>query len=105
MVALVRPLSAVLPGELDPAALDLVYGADVDAIGANDFHMLLDIGHSQVPSSVALLRLLHSWPTWHHEFALGCHFMLGLDVDDGFGKLGERGIRCLLFIKRRLQES
>jgi hypothetical protein len=40
--------AAVGLGELDPAALDLVDGAEPDAVGAQDLHMGLDlaeIGH------------------------------------------------------------
>ena len=50
VMALVRSFSAVLFGQLDPVALDLVDGADVNAVGADDFHVLLDIGHGlQLP--------------------------------------------------------
>jgi hypothetical protein len=42
----------VLFGQLDAVALDMVDGADMDAIGANDFGMFLDlrkVGHSSSP--------------------------------------------------------
>jgi hypothetical protein len=47
MVALVAAFAAVGPGQLDPAALDAVDGADMHAVGADDFHVFLDLacGH------------------------------------------------------------
>ncbi len=42
MVTLVMALAAVLLGELDAIALDMVDGTDMDAIGADDFHMFFD---------------------------------------------------------------
>jgi hypothetical protein len=43
MVALVRPLPAVLLGQLDAVSLEMVDCADVGAISADDFHMLFDL--------------------------------------------------------------
>jgi len=42
----------ILLGQLDAVALDLVDGADMDAVGADDFHMFLDlagVGHGIAP--------------------------------------------------------
>jgi hypothetical protein len=44
VMALVRSFSAVLLGQLDPVALELVDRADVNAVGADDFHVLFDVG-------------------------------------------------------------
>ncbi|CCW19279.1 hypothetical protein EBBID32_36450 [Sphingobium indicum BiD32] len=33
---------AVGPGHLDPVTLDMIDSTNMDAIGANDFHMLFD---------------------------------------------------------------
>jgi hypothetical protein len=43
MVAFVAALAAVLPGQLDPVALHLVDRADMNAIGADHFHMLANV--------------------------------------------------------------
>jgi hypothetical protein len=40
---------AVLFGELDPVSLDLIDGADLDAVLADDFHMLFDFRHVAPP--------------------------------------------------------
>src|ERR1700746_1183022 len=45
VVALGRSLAAALLRELEPVALELVDRADVDAVGADDFHVLLDTDH------------------------------------------------------------
>src|SRR6202041_3907301 len=45
VMALVRALTAVLLGQLDPVALDLVDGADVNAVGTDNFHVLFDVSH------------------------------------------------------------
>jgi len=45
VVSFVGAFAAVLPSQLDPVALDLIYGADVDAIGADYFHVLFDLTH------------------------------------------------------------
>jgi hypothetical protein len=42
MVSLVAPLPAVLLHETYPVSLDPVYRPDVNAVGADDFHVLLD---------------------------------------------------------------
>ena len=39
-MAFVAAFAAVVLGELDALALDLVDGADMDAVGADHFHML-----------------------------------------------------------------
>ncbi len=43
MVALVAAFAAVGLGQLDPAALEAVDGADMHAVGADDFHMFFDL--------------------------------------------------------------
>src|SRR3954471_15196827 len=43
VVAFVRALAAVGLGELDPVALDMVDGADMDSVGADHLHMLPDV--------------------------------------------------------------
>src|SRR5258708_718704 len=48
MVALVLALAAIGLGQFDPLALDLIDSPNVDAVGADDFHMLFDFGHSNV---------------------------------------------------------
>jgi len=45
VVTLVTSLAAVLLGQLDPVAIDPIDRADVNAIGADDFHMFPDLGH------------------------------------------------------------
>src|SRR3954469_14316802 len=45
MVALVRALAAILFGQLDTFAFNLVHRADVDAIGADYFHVFSDFAH------------------------------------------------------------
>lgn len=49
MMSPVAALAAVLLRQLDPAAFDLVHGADVDTVGADYFHMFLDVGHVRIP--------------------------------------------------------
>src|SRR3984957_1606719 len=52
VMPLVRTFSTVLLGQLDPVAFDLIDGADVNAVGADDFHVLLDVSHClQLPWS------------------------------------------------------
>ena len=49
MMPLMAPLTAVLLGQLDAVARHMVDGADMHAIGADDFHMFLDracVGHA-----------------------------------------------------------
>jgi hypothetical protein len=46
VVTLVASLAAVLPGQLDPVAFDSIDRADVNAIGADHFHMFLDLCHA-----------------------------------------------------------
>jgi hypothetical protein len=55
MMALVRSLSAVLLGQLDPIALNLVDRADVNAVGADNLHVLFDVSHCPLPWSTAQL--------------------------------------------------
>jgi hypothetical protein len=43
MVPLVSAFTAVFFGELDSSAFDFINRADVNAIGANDFHMFFDV--------------------------------------------------------------
>jgi hypothetical protein len=45
VVTPVMPLAAVLPGQLDAATFDPIDRADVNAIGADDFHMFHDLDH------------------------------------------------------------
>jgi len=45
MVALVATLPAVLLSQLDAVAFDLVDGANVNAVRADNFHVLFDVGH------------------------------------------------------------
>jgi hypothetical protein len=45
VVTLVTSLAAVPPGQLDAVAFDPIDRADVNTIGPDDFHMLLDFGH------------------------------------------------------------
>ena len=45
MVALVATLPAVLFSQLDAVAFDLVDGANVNAVRADNFHVLFDVGH------------------------------------------------------------
>jgi hypothetical protein len=45
VMALVASLAAVLFGQLDARALDLVDRANVDTIRADDFHVFLDVQH------------------------------------------------------------
>jgi hypothetical protein len=40
-----EPSPAVLLGQLDPVALDLVDSSDVDPVGADYFHVFFDFGH------------------------------------------------------------
>jgi hypothetical protein len=37
--------AAVLLGQLDPVTLDLVDGADVNAVGSDYVHVFFDFGH------------------------------------------------------------
>ena len=74
VMALVRSFTAILLCQLDPVALNLVDSAYVNAVGADDFHVLFDIGHGQpfehccgVVTSV-----------------LSRQFLFGLDVDERF---------------------
>jgi hypothetical protein len=46
VMALVAALAAVLPGQLDPAPLDPVHGANRRTVGPDHFHMFLDAVHS-----------------------------------------------------------
>jgi hypothetical protein len=48
-MALVRAFAAVLFSKLDTTAFDLVDGADMNAVGADDFHVLFDISHEIIP--------------------------------------------------------
>jgi hypothetical protein len=48
VMALVAPFAAVLPGQLNAIAFDLINRTDVDTIRADNFHMLLDIGHQKL---------------------------------------------------------
>ncbi|MDB5696685.1 MAG: hypothetical protein JWN21_2228 [Sphingomonas bacterium] len=60
VVALVAPLSGVLLGQLDAVPLDAVDGADMDAVGADHFHMLgdgADVGHARSPVMMSVQRL------------------------------------------------
>jgi hypothetical protein len=41
----VGALTAVVLRQLDPVAFDFVDGADVNAVGADYFHVLFDFGH------------------------------------------------------------
>jgi hypothetical protein len=52
VVTPVMPLAAVLPGQLDAVAFDSIDRANVNAIGADDFHMFPDLGHVILSSSV-----------------------------------------------------
>jgi hypothetical protein len=45
VVSLVRPFSTILFRQLDTAAFHSVDGADVDAVGADHFHVLFDFSH------------------------------------------------------------
>ena len=38
-------IAAVLLRQLDATAFDLVDGADMNAVSADDFHVLFDLGH------------------------------------------------------------
>jgi len=49
MMSPVAALSAVLLRQFDSAAFELVHGADVDAVGADYFHIFLDVGHVRIP--------------------------------------------------------
>jgi hypothetical protein len=42
VVAAVGAVAVMFP-ELDPVALETIDGADMDAIGADDFHAFLDV--------------------------------------------------------------
>ena len=51
--------AAVLLGQLDPVALDLVDRADMDAVGADHFHMFANIagiGHGRAPSGGKMMQ-------------------------------------------------
>jgi hypothetical protein len=48
MVTLVATFTAVLLSQLDAVPFDLVHGADVNAVGADNFHVLFDVGHLNV---------------------------------------------------------
>ena len=43
MVAFVASLTGILLRQLDPVAFDAVDSADMDAVGADDFCMFLDL--------------------------------------------------------------
>jgi hypothetical protein len=45
MMAPMRALAAVLFRQLDATAFNLVDGADMNAVSADDFHVLFDLGH------------------------------------------------------------
>jgi hypothetical protein len=45
MMPLMRALVAVLLRQLDAIAFDLVASADMNAVNADDFHVLFDLGH------------------------------------------------------------
>src|SRR5690349_25092730 len=45
MMALMRALATVLFRQLDATAFDLVDGTDMNAVGADDFHVIFDLGH------------------------------------------------------------
>ncbi len=45
VMALVLALTAIRLSQFDPLAVDLIDGPNVNAIGADDFHMLFDFTH------------------------------------------------------------
>jgi hypothetical protein len=47
MMTLVRALAAVLFGQLDAAAFDLVDSSDMGTVGPDHFHMFFDIRHDR----------------------------------------------------------
>src|ERR1700753_481712 len=49
MMPLVRAFATVLLRQLDPVAFDLVDGPDMDAIRADDLHVLFDACHVLLP--------------------------------------------------------
>src|SRR5882672_1974020 len=49
MVTLVATFTAVLLSQLDAVPFDLVHGPDVNAVGADNFHVLFDVGHFECP--------------------------------------------------------
>ena len=57
VMALVSAFAAVRLCQLDPAALDPVDRSDVNAIGSNDVHVLLDLSGFHVAFSLALVEL------------------------------------------------
>jgi hypothetical protein len=48
VMAFVFALTAVSLGQFDPLTFNLIDGPDVNAIGADYFHMLFDFGHSNL---------------------------------------------------------
>ena len=69
-MALVGALAAVGLGQLDPLALDLVDGADMDAVGADDFHMLANfagVGHGGSP--LRLPTITNDGADWMHRLS------------------------------------
>jgi hypothetical protein len=57
MMALVAAHPAVGFDELDPAVLDPIHRSDVNAVGADDFHMLFDPAIAHVISLAVVVEL------------------------------------------------
>jgi hypothetical protein len=51
MMSLVSTFTTVRFGELDTPAFDFIDGSDVNAVGADDFHVLFDFGHCGISMS------------------------------------------------------
>ena len=58
VMAFVAAFATVLLGQLNAVAFNFINGADVDAIGADDFHMLSDVGHRKLLLGCSRFRSL-----------------------------------------------